>query len=69
MHVNSIVHIVAICSKQELWSQGKPLLANGSETTFISRQQLDKHVPTATDATIEVIVFPTWSMQRGYKDN
>jgi hypothetical protein len=28
-----------ICSKQELWSQRQPLLANGSETTFVSRQR------------------------------
>jgi hypothetical protein len=26
-----------------------PLLAKGSETTFVSRQGLGKHVPTATD--------------------
>jgi hypothetical protein len=39
----------------------------------VSRQRLGKHVPAATDthATIEVlleIVFPTRSMQRGYKE-
>jgi hypothetical protein len=27
----------------------KPLLANGSETTFVSRQGLDKHVPAANN--------------------
>jgi hypothetical protein len=34
----------------------QPLLANGSETIFVSRQRLGKHVTTATDtgATIEV---------------
>jgi hypothetical protein len=33
------------------------LLANGSETTFVSRQQLDKHVPAATDThtTIKIL--------------
>jgi hypothetical protein len=51
----------------------QPFLTNGSETTFVSRQQLGKHVPVATDthATIEVLfeaVFSTRSMQRGYKE-
>jgi hypothetical protein len=27
----------------------QPLLANGSETTFVSKQRLGKHVPAATD--------------------
>jgi hypothetical protein len=41
----------------------QPLLANGSETTFVSRQQLGKHVPAATDtyATIEVLLETTFS--------
>jgi hypothetical protein len=48
------------------------LLANDSETKFVSRQRLGKHVPEATDihATIEVLletVFSTQSVQRGYK--
>jgi hypothetical protein len=52
----------------------QPLLANSFETTFISRQQLSKHVPTETDthATIQVLletVLSTWSVQRGYKEN
>jgi hypothetical protein len=52
----------------------QPLLANGSETTFISRQRIDKHVPAATDthAKIEVLletVFSTRSMQRSYKED
>jgi hypothetical protein len=36
----------------------QPLLANGSETTFVSRQRLGKHVLTATDthAAIEVLL-------------
>jgi hypothetical protein len=36
----------------------QPLLANGSETTFVSRQQLGKHVSSATDthATIDVLL-------------
>jgi hypothetical protein len=27
----------------------QPLLANGSETTFVSKQRLGKHVPAVTD--------------------
>jgi hypothetical protein len=75
MHVISIVHIVTYLLKARTVEPGKqPLLTNGSETTFISRLQLDKHVSTATDthATIEVLlemVFSTRSVQRGCKDN
>jgi hypothetical protein len=51
----------------------QPLLANVSETTFVSRQRLGKHVPAATDthATIEVLlgVFSTRFVQRGYKED
>jgi stage III sporulation protein SpoIIIAA len=52
----------------------QPLLANGSETTFVSKQRLGKHVPAATDthATIEELletVFYTRSVQRGYKED
>jgi hypothetical protein len=48
----------------------QPLLANGSEITFVSRQRLGKHVPATTDthATIEVFleaVFSTRSVQMG----
>jgi hypothetical protein len=51
----------------------KPLLRNGSETTFISRQRLRKHVPFATDthATTEVLLetmFSARSVQRSYKE-
>jgi hypothetical protein len=51
----------------------QPFLTNGSGTTFVSRQQLGKHVPVARDthATIEVLleaVFSTRSMQMGYKE-
>jgi hypothetical protein len=49
------------------------LLANGSETTFVSRQQLDKLVLTATDirvyATVRLLletVFSTQSVHSGY---
>jgi hypothetical protein len=52
----------------------QPLLANGLETTFVSRQRLGKHVPAATDmhATIEVLlemVLSTRSVQRSYKED
>jgi hypothetical protein len=41
----------------------QPLLANGSETTFVFRQRLGKHVPAATDtlATIEVLLETVFS--------
>jgi hypothetical protein len=50
------------------------LLENGSETKFVFRQRLGKHVPAATDthATIEVLlktVFSTRSVQRGYRED
>jgi hypothetical protein len=52
----------------------QPLLANESETTFVSRQWVSKHVPVATDthATIEALletVFSTWSVQMGYMED
>jgi hypothetical protein len=50
------------------------LLANGSEKTFVCRKRLGKHFPATTDmhATVEVLLetmFPTRSVQRGYKEN
>jgi hypothetical protein len=52
----------------------QPLLANGSETTFVSRQRFSKHVPVPTDthATIEVLlemVFSTRSVKSGYMED
>jgi hypothetical protein len=52
----------------------EPLLANGSETKFVSRQWLGKYVPAATDTqeTIEVLletVFSTRPVQGGYKED
>jgi hypothetical protein len=46
------------------------LLWNGSETTFVSRQQLGKHFPSVTDthATIDLLLdtaFSTRSVKRG----
>jgi hypothetical protein len=51
----------------------QPLLANVFQTTFVSRQRLNKHVPKAKDkhAIIEVLletVFSILSVQRGYKE-
>jgi hypothetical protein len=65
-------YIVAYLLKtRTVKSEKQPLLANGSETTFVSRQRLDKHVPATTDthATIEVLLeteFSTRSLQRSY---
>jgi hypothetical protein len=52
----------------------QPLLANGSERTFLSKQQLGKHNPAAKDkhTTIEVrfeTVFSTRSLQTGYNED
>jgi hypothetical protein len=52
----------------------QPLLANGPETTFVSRQRLGKDVPAAVDThvTIEVpleTVFSTRFVQRRCKED
>jgi hypothetical protein len=52
----------------------QPLQGNASETAFVSRQRLGKHVPAAAGmlATIEVLlekVFSTRFVQRGYKED
>jgi hypothetical protein len=67
--VPGVIMLWHICSKPEK----QPLLANGSDTTSISRQRLGKHVNAATDthAITEVLfetVFSTRSVQRGYKE-
>jgi hypothetical protein len=64
------IHTVEYLLKARTLDPEKQLLVvNGSETTFISRQHLGKHVSAAMDtyATIEVLletVFSTWSVQR-----
>jgi hypothetical protein len=66
--------IVAYLLKARSVEPGKrPLLANGSEPTFVSRQSLGKHVTVATDthATVEVLVgtmFSTRSVPMSYKE-
>jgi hypothetical protein len=49
--------------------QKQTLLENGSETTFVSRQRLGKHVPAATDkhATIEILLETVFYSVRAYK--
>jgi hypothetical protein len=52
-------HTVAYLLKaRTVVPEKQPLLANGSETTFVSRQRLSKHDPAATDkhATIKVLL-------------
>jgi hypothetical protein len=52
-------HIVAqLLKERTVEPEKQPLLANGSETTFVSRQRLCKHVPSAMDthATVEVLL-------------
>jgi hypothetical protein len=52
----------------------QPLLANGSETTFVSRQWIGKRDPAATDTHVSTeapleIVFCTRSVQKSYRKN
>jgi hypothetical protein len=69
-----IIYIAYLLKARTVEPEKQPLLANSSETTFVSRQRLGKHVPaaTGTHATIEVLletVFSTRSVQRGYKED
>jgi hypothetical protein len=55
-------------------TEKQPLLASGSETTFVSTQRLGKYVPAATynHATLEILLetmFSTRSVHRGYKED
>jgi hypothetical protein len=64
---------VAYLLKERVEPGKQSLLAKGSETTFVSRQNLGKHIPMATDmhATIVILletVFSAQSMQRSYKE-
>jgi ParB-like chromosome segregation protein Spo0J len=69
------LYIVAYLLKaRTVEPEKQSLLANGSETIFVSRQRLGKHVPAAMDTyvTIEVLletVFSTRSVQRGHKED
>jgi hypothetical protein len=47
--MGSVENIVAYLRKAKtLETENLPLLANGSETTFVSRQRLGKHDPATT---------------------
>jgi hypothetical protein len=50
--------VVYVLKARTVEPEKQPLLGNGSETTFVSRQRLGKHVPAAMDthATIEVLL-------------
>jgi hypothetical protein len=57
------IYVVAYLLKARAVEPEKYLfLANGSETTFVSRQRLGKHVPAATDthATTEILLETTF---------
>jgi hypothetical protein len=70
-----VLNIVAYLLKaRTVEPEKQPLLADGSETTFVARKWVDEHVPAATDtnATIEVLletVFSTRSLQRSYNED
>jgi hypothetical protein len=58
-----VIYIVAYLLKAStVESEKQPLLANGSETTFVSRQRLGKQVSGATDnhVIIEVFLEDNW---------
>jgi hypothetical protein len=66
--------VAYVLKARTLEPEKQPLLVNGSETTVVSRQWLDKHVLAAMDkhATIDVFletVFSTLFMQRDYKED
>jgi hypothetical protein len=70
--MESIVAYILKAKARTVEPEKQPLLANGSETAFVSRQRLGKHVPAATDthATIEVLLgnmFSARSMKKAYK--
>jgi hypothetical protein len=54
---------VALLNARTVEPEKQPLLANGSETTFVSTQRLGKHIAVATDmhATIEVLLETVFS--------
>jgi hypothetical protein len=70
-HMHTNLHtVVYLLQARPVEPEKQPLLPNGSETTFVSRQLLGKHVPAVTDthATIEVLsemVFSALSVERG----
>jgi hypothetical protein len=74
IHPSFGANIVAYLRKaRTVEPEKQPLLVNGSETIFVSRQRHGKHVPAETDthATIELLletVFSARAMQRSYKE-
>jgi hypothetical protein len=62
----SIIIVAYLLKARTVEPEKQPLLANGFETTFISRQRLGKHVPAATDthATIEVLLETVFSTRQ-----
>jgi hypothetical protein len=58
------IHVVTYLHEaRTVEPEKQPLLANGLETKFFSRQRLGKHVPAAADthATIEVLLETAFS--------
>jgi hypothetical protein len=58
LYIDFICIVVYLLKARIVEAENQPLLANGSETTFVSRQRLCKHVPAPKDkhATIEVLL-------------
>jgi hypothetical protein len=71
-NVKSSNTVAYLLKARTMEPQKQPLLANGSETTFVPKQRFGKHVPATTDkhATIEVLLetVSTQSVKTGYKE-
>jgi hypothetical protein len=66
--------VIYLLKTRTVEPEKQPLLANGSETTFVSRKRLGKHVPAATNthSSIDVLLqraFFTRSVKRGYEED
>jgi hypothetical protein len=74
VRISSLRTVACLLKARTVEPDKQLLLANGSETTFVSRQRLRKHVPAAMDmhAIIKILletVFSTRSVQCGYKED
>jgi hypothetical protein len=47
--IKQVVNMTYLLKARIVEPEKQPLLANGSETTFVSRQRLGKHIPAATN--------------------
>jgi hypothetical protein len=74
LSVNFVNNVVYLLKARTVEPEEQLLLVNGSETAFVLRQCLSKHLPVAMDAHATIVVllemvFSTQSVQRGYKED